>query len=386
MRPFPAVMVGGPPHSGKSVLVYSLTQMLRARKVEHYVLRACPDGEGDFSQEADQTTVRNLRHKGRFTAAYIERICKALDGRLLPLIVDVGGKPKPPQEVIFQRCTHAILIAASAEGLTEWRERAQRHGMTVIAELRSDLHGADAITSTSPLLIGTIAGLERGTRAEGPMVNALCDALRRLFDYPDSDLRALHRRAVPVAMVDMVELDRLHATLGLSPHDGNWRAEQLPALLNYLPAATPLAFYGRAPIWVYMAAMIHARPSPSHQFDPRLGWVTPTPVQLSRGSASRHFNWSLRLLPGGETWLEITFAREHYLDYYELKRVRAPAHTEAGGLIISGRLPMWLLTGLALAYCTAAPWLAVYYPPSKVSVVVSSQSAAHPVGRIIPAP
>lgn len=384
MRQFPAVMVGGPPHSGKSVLVYSLTQLLRARKVEHYVLRACPDGEGDFSQEADQTTVRNLRHKGRFTAAYIERICKALDGRLLPLLVDVGGKPKPSQEVIFQRCTHAILIAASAQGLAEWRERAQRHGMTMIAELRSDLHGADALTATTPLLTGTIAGLERGTHAEGPMVNALCDALQRLFDYPDRDLRAVHFRNAPLELV--MKLDRLAFTPGFSPASGRWRPDQLPDLLRHLPAATPLALYGRSPIWVYMAVMIHASPARCYQFDPRLGWVTPTPVQLTRGKASRHFNWSPRLLPGGATWLEITFAGEHYLDYYELKRVRAPAHSGADGLIISGRLPMWLLAGLALAYCKAAPWLAVYYPPGKVSVVVASQSATHPVGRIIPAP
>ena len=44
MELFPAVMIGGPPHSGKSVLAYSLTQALRARGVAHYVLRAYPDG------------------------------------------------------------------------------------------------------------------------------------------------------------------------------------------------------------------------------------------------------------------------------------------------------------------------------------------------------
>jgi len=47
MNQFPALMIGGPPHSGKSVLAYSLTQALRARQIDHYLLRACPDGEGD---------------------------------------------------------------------------------------------------------------------------------------------------------------------------------------------------------------------------------------------------------------------------------------------------------------------------------------------------
>ena len=52
MAHFNAILIGGPPHSGKSVLTYSLTQTLRQQGIDHYVLRACPDGEGDWSNEA----------------------------------------------------------------------------------------------------------------------------------------------------------------------------------------------------------------------------------------------------------------------------------------------------------------------------------------------
>lgn len=65
MSLFPAILIGGPPHSGKSVLVYSLTQALRARGVVHYALRACPDGEGDFSNETDQAVIRLVRDPGQ---------------------------------------------------------------------------------------------------------------------------------------------------------------------------------------------------------------------------------------------------------------------------------------------------------------------------------
>ena len=58
----PAVLVGGPPHSGKSVLIYSLSQALRARGIDHYALRACPDGEGDWSNEALPQLVLSLIH------------------------------------------------------------------------------------------------------------------------------------------------------------------------------------------------------------------------------------------------------------------------------------------------------------------------------------
>src|SRR5579884_757693 len=47
----PAVLVGGPPHAGKSVLFYQLTQALRERGIAHFAIRACPDGEGDWFHE-----------------------------------------------------------------------------------------------------------------------------------------------------------------------------------------------------------------------------------------------------------------------------------------------------------------------------------------------
>lgn len=86
MNPFPAVMIGGPPHSGKSVLVYALSQA----QVAHYVLRACPDGEGDWSQETSQDQVRLLRQKGQFSDEFVERVRRDIERRHLPSLVDVG--------------------------------------------------------------------------------------------------------------------------------------------------------------------------------------------------------------------------------------------------------------------------------------------------------
>ncbi len=39
----PVVCIGGPPHTGKSVLFHSLTQALHERGVRHLILRG-PDG------------------------------------------------------------------------------------------------------------------------------------------------------------------------------------------------------------------------------------------------------------------------------------------------------------------------------------------------------
>jgi len=100
MRSFPAVIIGGPPNSGKSVLTANLTQALRQRDIQHYVLRACPDGEGDWTYLADQELVRTILVPRTWTRAFVEHICHDLEHRHLPLLVDVGGRLQPWQEPI----------------------------------------------------------------------------------------------------------------------------------------------------------------------------------------------------------------------------------------------------------------------------------------------
>src|SRR2546429_1808479 len=91
---FPALLIGGPPHAGKSVLFHRLTQALRERNIRHHALRACPDGEGNWSQESDQQLVEQIRASGKWSAPFIAHLSEDLEHRCLPLLVDVGGKPK----------------------------------------------------------------------------------------------------------------------------------------------------------------------------------------------------------------------------------------------------------------------------------------------------
>ena len=210
----PAVLVGGPPHSGKSVLIYSLSQALRGRGVAHYALRACPDGEGDWSNEAPPELVREIRIKGQWTQEWVERIAADIDRRYLPLLVDVGGRPTPEQAALLGRCTHAILLTPDDETRAWWRELVDRHGVPVVAELSSDLRGENRLTASDPIVRGTLAGLERRSTASGPAFDALVDRLAALF--PDREaLRSRHLAAAPAEIELVVDLDRLARTLGV---------------------------------------------------------------------------------------------------------------------------------------------------------------------------
>lgn len=381
MELFPAILIGGPPHMGKSVLAYSLTHALREQGVPHYVLRAYPDGEGDWANESDQKLVRRIRVKGQGTPQWVDHICRDITARHLPLIVDVGGRPTPDQERIFDHCSHAILLTADELAHHAWTDLLSRHGLILLVDLRSDLHGQDRITDDGSILRGTITGLERGTTASGPTFDALVERVARLFAYDPDELRRAHLGAAPVETA--VDLDRLARVLGV-PFTGEkatWKPHHLPALLDYLPEATPLGLYGRGPDWLYAAIALLSYPAPFYQFDVRLGWITPPTLYL--GSPPADAPLCVCQQPQADyTKLTLTIPTA-YLDYSEAHGMLVPPVPPEQGLILSGKLPLWLWTALAIAY-RDAPWLAVYQPPlSNQAVVVSSRIAGMLPGRLV---
>ncbi len=376
---FPAVLIGGPPHSGKSVLAYSLSQALRRRGLQHYVIRAYPDGEGDWANEADQDVVRLIRRKGQGTAQWVDRICRDIAQRHLPLIVDMGGNPTLDQERIFDDCTQAIILSRDEPTRAAWLERCTQHGVPLLADLSSELHGANRLTEHDPIVHGIIAGLERSQVAQGPVFEALTDRLATLFDRDQTEL---HRYQVSHAPVELViDLDRLALTLGVAHMGGqaNWHPDDLPRLLDYLPSATSLGLYGRGPAWLYSAVACQTYPGEFSQFDPRLGWKPAVPLATQPAQlSSPTLGCTLHVQPGQ---IELACQSDPYLDYEDLKWCTAPSVPAMTGVILNGKLPLWVYTSLALTY-RAAPWLAVYQPQLGGAVCVYSIDDRYPAGSV----
>ncbi len=368
---------------GKSVLTYSLTHALRERGAQHYVIRAYPDGEGDWANEADQRLVRRIRAKGQGTSRWVDRICRDIDARHLPLIVDVGGRPTPDQERIFDSCTHAILLTGDEAAHNAWEAMIARHGLTLLADLRSALREQERVTETEPLLRGVIAGLERGVTAAGPTFDALTERVARLFAYDPDELRLTHLCLAPVETT--VDIDRLARTLGV-PFTGEkatWEPEHLPAVLDYLPSGIPLGLYGRAPNWLYAAVARLTYPETLYQFDPRLGWIKPPTLHL--GNVPHHSPLQALVTRHDDFW-RVDFAiPATYLDYWEAQGVLVPQLPPGMGVMLGGKLPHWLYTGLTQVYAARAPWIAVYQPQMRggQAVIVYGQFLGKGPGQLI---
>ncbi len=387
MQLFPAVLVGGPPNSGKSVLTYNLTQALRERGIQHYVLRAAPDGEGDWASEADQSLMRTILVPQAWTPAFVDHVCGSLAHRPLPLIVDVGGCPTAWQEAIFDYCTHAVLLTPDESAHATWLDLVNRHNLILLADLRSELHGVNQVVATQPALKGVIAGLEWGERIGGPTFEILVERIARLLAYDPDKLRRFHLTCAPVETA--IDLDRLARILGV-PFTGDkavWQPHYLPHLLDYLPEATPVGLYGRGPNWLYTAVALLAYPEPFYQFDARLGWVTPPTLRLGVPPADAPVQ--VHSQPrGGHTHLAFTITKA-YLDYMEAEGLVTPPVPPDQGVVLSGKLPLWLYTALALAYAPRAPlpWLAIYQPQwGDGAIVVSSRNPELPAGNLVVSP
>ncbi len=378
MYTHPAVLIGGPPHSGKSVLLYALSQALRKANVEHYALRSCPDYEGDWSQEATPETVRSIRIKGGWTQEWVDSICRDIRNRHLPLLVDVGGRPTADQERIFDACTHAILLTKDEASHAEWSERVARHGLPLIADLTSVQTGESATWGDAPLT-GVVAGLTRFQQSANPVVDVVTDLLIRLFASDTAGLRQQHLATAPVELA--VDLDRVAITLGWAQPGAKvtWLPEHLPALLDYLPAATPLAAYGRGTNWLHASLARWAYPEAYFSFDVRLGWAPaqPLPIGLPASPAPLGF----RLSPEKGALHVEGILPDSYIDITELADVVCPPFAAQGGVILSGKLPYWLYTSLAQTYADA-PWLAVFQPQLAGAVVIHGAGPLH-VGDLL---
>ncbi|NTV62012.1 MAG: hypothetical protein HGA65_00545 [Oscillochloris sp.] len=371
---FPAIFIGGPPHAGKSTLFYRLSQALRKKNVAHYGLRASPDGEGDWSYEVHDSVVRELRMrvKEAWTPQFASEICRDIDERHLPLLVDVGGKVTPQTTPIMAACTHGLLIAGPGGDLSEWHAQLASLGRPLLAELRSELDGVQGAQLQAGVLRGTISGLRQGASSDGPCFSALVAQICQLFSYTPEQLYQIHRSLLDLDLV--IDLEQAIPPLPAHVGEQRWQPNELPALLAALPSDEPLAIYGRGPLWLMGALAAFSQPAPQ-LFNPRHGWKPLPTLQLAAAPDPSRLEWECAQHPD-YTRVRLRIP-QGYLALEGSQNLPVPMLNLDRGVVLDGKLPGWLLAALARTYRDAA-WVAVYQPQLGDVVVCSRDDRVRP--------
>lgn len=386
----PSILIGGPPNAGKSVLFYSLTKTLHERGVRHHAIRACPDGEGNWYQEIhrelDPETIRVLRIKKAWSDSFVQGICRDLEGRHLPLLVDMGGRPRENQMRILQACTHSLLLLRRDEpdSADSWRMLVKRASLLPLAEIFSERDGASSIATTGPVLEGTLTDLERGILARGILFDALIERITTLFtSYSLAELEQAKLAMAPTECT--VNLDPLLHKF--DPQAQEWTPEMLKLLPGELPQNTALAVYGRGPGWLYGMLAAYADQQPFYQFDPRIGWLAPPTLRISPQPSPEEM--TIRLREYRDTLILSITIHTDYLDHLQVEQEQPafPPVPAGHSLILDGRIPYWLLTALVRLYSeTGVAWIACHQPKLKGAIIVASRVPEHVLGNVIPLP
>lgn len=368
-----AVVVAGPPHSGKSVFSYHLNRMLRGRRLNFYHLGATPDGEGHWSQEVSALERQTLRRKGEFTAEFADRMASIVRGRQLPLLVDVGGRISPENERIMQKATHAIILSSDAALSDEWQAFCQRYGLRIVARLDSDLHADDLLVSCQPEqpIRGILGGLERGSHVEGPVLAAVAERVAALFlSIPNPTVNA------PERLVDLYELSALIG-VGWQNARPRWQPTDLTQAVAKLPLGQPVALYNSGPLWAYAALLLAADSNAAWCYNPRSGWHHVIPYPTATGVPAGVLSWTKERYPDA---IRLKYERPQVVFRADSQALTVPEVPANVGVILDGRGPNWLIAALAASY-PSVPWIAINVPQEGAAIVVRG-NPDYPLGTL----
>jgi len=165
-----AIAIIGPPHSGKSVLIHKIRQQI-ANYIDgvflqrnFYILRACPDGEGNWSDEVDSSYVKLLRYKNKFNDSFVNKILDHLSSISQSkklILVDCGGIIDKYNQMIWNLCTHTIIVSNNNSLISEWRGAAKASNLNILAEIESRLENVSSVKETDTSLKLILGPLDR---------------------------------------------------------------------------------------------------------------------------------------------------------------------------------------------------------------------------------
>jgi CRISPR-associated protein Csx3 len=117
-----------------------------------------------------------------------------------------------------------------------------------------------------------------------------------------------------------------------------------------------------------------AYPAPFWLFDARLGWVEP-PILPATGD-EQQTGWQVTIQENPTFTILEMRTHSQYLDIQDAHRLPLAHVSTNKGLVLSGKIPHWLITAVTRQQVFHHPWTAVYQPPLQAAIVVYSRDSS----------
>ena len=394
------VVVGGPPHSGKSVFVYALMNNLHA--YDTLLLNAAPDGEGPWLMaHYGNKEAKKYRQKGDFTAEYVNDRARKVKNWVGPLtIVDIGGMITEENKKIIQGATHAIILAGSQDGRARksdrtkaggmpedmspssfvketkrWKDFFESNGLQVIGTIQSDLYGKTdhIIGEKKGVLRGSVHSLKRSESAvDRKMIQALAEKINDLVRK-----NKLYEGAYSPFVMPVTKFFK-----GIPKKDeANPRTLQRNAIpflyeraLEY--TGVPVYLYGSLNSWQSVSsclALIQAGSSDVRTYS-QDGYVEIKELQQSKEINSEWWEKPIYngVLDGKPVYLVRHKANSSagiIAKPEDLEKTTIPEMPENAIVIISSGGPNWLKSSIAAGYRGKVDSIALFNPGNGATVV-----------------
>lgn len=420
------IAIGGPPHSGKSVLVSVLRSQLPHDR--YAIVEAAPDGEGitGWSHEGDPELTKAIRRKGKFLPGFTQWAVDSLHHSTAPItIADLGGmlltetgefSPlgttlTPQNEQILSECDYIIVIASPqwSAAVPNWLNEANRLGVKPLAVLDSVLMDADdevletGSSTTGDPLRARITKLERDAP---PTNSATARILAQLMDsLAEEGGEADGSQQADVNFPDLAKELNLPQRNGGVNRD--WPPDQAKDLLQQVTTTlgdkAEVNLWGNCSAgWPYhlMACNLSAR---VRYYDPKLpqGYIPLNEIEPD-GEGSHVLHWQTAERDD-HTLVEFVVP-DQIFNAQDLPLVIPPSVNPDKGVIISGKGPWWLTGTIARAYAyhSQAHYVAIFTPQEATrtdedgttwkkhhsdqapAVVVASRDREIALGAVIP--
>lgn len=352
----------GPPHSGKSVFVANLIDKLPTDA--YTIIRACPDGEGNWSNNEKQNETMLVRKKGKFDQSFVDDVCKAIDNQTNKIVlVDVGGVMSKENEQVFKHCDSFVVISGDEKSKQEWLKFGQKLGLECIGSIDSSLEGQEKIYSRKPYLQGKIVGLERGKILESSsIIKGMVSDIIEKSKYGEKAKEQLKTSAE--MFVDDTQLGfelgygrKTYSEIGIPIRQVRWDESAVPKIYEVMSkkivSDQPIKINGIRANFVLSAICKVAKQKGVEDvrvYDVRTKSYVPVRNLPKKRGLRKAEGLEYNVIESkNNVFLDVDIVKEQY-SLEDYKKCVLPKIEKEKNLYISGRLPLWLQTSISNSY------------------------------------